>query len=249
MAVQNQACGGRGFHVSRRHRRHGVRARRRPRRLGPWLGRRRNGAAAAAAGAAARPPAHVRFGRVAARPAQADRRSAAPRLRPHPRDRGADPRRLCAEPGHRLSDAHHAPGHGPDRGGARARGRARPSRSPPRARTISPRKRRRSRPCSSGSRMPAATSARPAARRSSARSAICSRRCGTAPPARTCDEGDAAQDRRDPRRGGAEDRTAEMSLDQHRHGADRQWQPLSAAALQALGSTIWRWSSTRRRAG
>ena len=46
---------------------------------------------------------------------------------------------------------------------AKGEGRARPSRSPLTARTISPRRKRRSRICSGGSRRSAATSARPAA--------------------------------------------------------------------------------------
>ena len=60
----------------------------------------------------------VRCRRAQARAAQADRRSAAPRLRSDPRDRGADPRRLRAEPGRGLSDPDHARGYGPDRGAA-----------------------------------------------------------------------------------------------------------------------------------
>ena len=61
-------------------------------------------------------PAHVRIRRASARAPEADRRRAAPRLRPHPCDRGSDGRRICAEPGRRLSDPDVAPGHGADRG-------------------------------------------------------------------------------------------------------------------------------------
>ena len=89
-------------------------------------------------------------GELQARPAEADRRRAAPRLRPHPRDRGADRRRICAEPGRGLSDPDPAPGHGPDRGSAgRRAAQAVPGR-PTRAASISKSARRRSRRCSSG---------------------------------------------------------------------------------------------------
>src|SRR3546814_21200716 len=53
---------------------------------------------------------------------EADRRPAAARLRPHPRGRGDDGRRISAEPGLGLSDAHHAARHGPDRGSGGGRG-------------------------------------------------------------------------------------------------------------------------------
>ena len=101
---------------------------------------------------AARPrtPADVRIRRAAAGASEADRRRAAPRLRPHPRDRGADRRRICAEPRRHLSDADPAAGHGPDR---RGRGRRAAQGFPgdrTRAAIIWTRRPRRSKPCSSG---------------------------------------------------------------------------------------------------
>ena len=170
-------CGPRGFDFPGSRDGHG------PARLGAAgarrlgrLGRRRRAAAAAA---------DVRFGRIAARPPEL--------IADQPRH-GYDLIRAVEE----MTHGAYAPSPGvvyptltmlQDMGlieEAKARGRAQGLRSHrPRARTISPRRRRRSTPCSSGSRSSAATSARPAARRSSARSAICSPRSGTAPPART----------------------------------------------------------------
>ena len=170
MKFRMGGCGPRGFEFPEGCSRWVRPARRR---LGPRLGRlgcrlgRRLGLGQA------RPPAGVRARRAAPRPAQADRRPAAPRLRPDPRDRGDDPRHLRAEPRRRLSDPDHAPGHGPDRGD-QGRGVAQGLRRHRRGQGASRGEGRRGRRPLARLEDWAATSARPAAPRSSARSATCS---------------------------------------------------------------------------
>ena len=176
-------CGPRGIEIPAGLFAMGVR----PARLGAASVRATGATGAAAAGGRPRPrAADVRFGRAAARPAQADRRPAAPRLRPHPRDRGDDRRRLCAEPGRRLSDPDHAPGHGADRGAARPTAPARRSRPPPRAGPISPSAQEEVDGADRAPDRPRRGEAEGrAARRSAGRSATCSPRSATASPATT----------------------------------------------------------------
>ena len=159
--------------------------------------------------------------------------AAAPRLRPDPRDRGADRRRLCAEPGRRLSDAHHARRDGPDRGAA-VRGRRRSaSRSPTRGARISPRTRPRSRRCSRG--WPRSAPSRERTDGAPIRRAMGNLRQVLPAPAdaRGRRRGYAARRRRDARRGRAEDRAA-RSERLGRTRADAVGEQVSPAACQAL---------------
>ena len=197
-------------------------------------GRPASAATASLAKDAAAAAARLQLGRAAARAAETDRRPAAPRLRAHPRDRGADGRRLRAEPRRDLPDAHPAAGHGPHRRGdgsrsaqgvrghrrrnRRARGQEAGSRgavrAPGRARFH----------CASG----------PTAARCGAPWATCAPSCSTASAGTACRARRCTRSRPSSTRPPARSRGCKMTFNSTARVPTAQGQPLPPAALQAL---------------